>query len=222
MSSFSDSMQKFRDKLGSLGRGSGGGGSGGKSKVDAKAILGWVKGNPVIVASVAVMLAAPVTAWWFSSQLHAEADALTEAHAKELVALERLEKTPVEIALPGREPLSQTGVVTPKMVASYENLTGKLRADALAVQQAALKHNQKDRTALPADIRITPSNVNTIAGAVHRGLMASMQETLLAARAGTPPDYDRVVDQVQRRQDQFIFGEKKHDRKSLSAEETAK
>lgn len=224
MSSFSDSIQKFRDKLGSLGKSGGGGGgsSGGKSKVDAKVVLAWVKGNPVIVASIAVMIAAPVAAWWFSSQMHADADALTAEHAKELAALERLEKTPVEISLPGRDVLSQSGVVTPRMVAEYENLTGKLRADAIAVQRAALKHNQKNRTQLPSDIRITPSNVNTIAGTVHRALMASMQETLNSARAGTPPDYDRILDQVQRRQDQFIFGEKKQDRKSLSVDELAK
>jgi hypothetical protein len=224
VSSLGDSIQKFRDKLGSLGkRGGGGDGAGaGKAKFDAKAAIVWVKRNPVIVASVAVMIAAPVAAWWFSSELHAEADKQTAAHAAELSALEKLEKTQVEIALPGQDPLSQTGVVTPRLVAAYESLTGRLRADALAVQRAALKHNQKDRTALPTSIHISPANINTIAESVHTALMTSMQATLAAARAGSPPSEESTADQVQRRHDQFIAGEKKADRKSLTAEELSK
>lgn len=228
MSSFGDSVQKLRDKLGSLGKRGGGssggesGGSGGKAKFDAKAAVAWCKGNPVIVASLAVMVAAPVAAWWFSSELHAEADLKTEEHAKELAALERLEKTQVEIALPGREPLSQTGVVTPKMVAAFETLTGRLREDAVAVQRAAVRHNQKERTKLLADIHVRANNINTIAETVHRALMDSMAATLAAARAGQPPEFDRVVDQVQRRQDQFIFGEKKTKRSELSPDEVSK
>lgn len=226
MSSLGDSIQKMRDKLGALGkRGGGGGGDGSapaKTKFDAKVAVQWVKRNPVIVASVAIMVAAPVAAWWFSSELHAEADKQTAAHAAELAALERLEKTQVEIALPGQDPLNQTGVVTPRLVASYESLTGRLRADAIAVQQAALKHNQKDRKALPTNIHISPANINTIAESVHTALMSSMQATLAAARAGSPPSEESTADQVQRRHDQFIAGEKKADRKSLTAEELAK
>lgn len=223
MSSFGDSIQKLRDKLGSIGKkGGDGGSSGGGSKFDAKKTMAWLKRNPLIVASVAVMVLAPAAAWWFSSQMHAENDKQTEDRAKEMVSLEKLEKTSVEIALPGREPSQQIGVVTPKMVAAYEELTRKLREDAVAVQKTALIKNQKQRTKLTADISVRPSNVNTVAETVLNTLRKSVEDALVAARAGVPPDEDKVIDQVQRRQDQFISGEKKTDRKSLTAEELDK
>jgi hypothetical protein len=223
VSSFGDSIQKFRDKLGSIGKkGGDGGSSGGGAKFDAKKTMAWLKRNPLIVASVAVMVLAPATAWWFSSQMHADHDKQTEERAKEMASLEKLEKTQVEIALPGREPSQQTGVVTPKMVAAYEELTRKLREDAVAVQKTALIKNQKARTKLTADIAVRPNNVNTVAETVLNTLRKSVEDALVAARAGIPPDEDKVIDQVQRRQDQFISGEKKTDRKSLTAEELDK
>ena len=66
MSSLGEQIQNLREKLQSLGKkGGGGGGEGGGSagaKFDPKQALAWVKSNPVIVASVAVMIIAPATA----------------------------------------------------------------------------------------------------------------------------------------------------------------
>jgi hypothetical protein len=222
VSSIGDSIQKLRDKLGSMGKRGGGDSSSGGSKMDAKKVMSWVKTNPVIVASIAVMVLAPAAAWWFSSDLHAAADEQTAARAKEMASLESLEKTAVEIALPGQAPSEQSGVVTPKMVAAYEELTKKLREDAVAVQRAALKHNQKQRTQLATDISVRPDNVNVVAEAVLSTLRQSVEAALVAAKAGAPPDDLRVIDLVQRRQDQFIAGEKKLDRKSLTSEELTK
>ena len=65
MSSLGEQIQNLREKLQSLGKKGGGGGDAGGSggaKFDPKAALAWVKSNPVIVASVAVMVIAPATA----------------------------------------------------------------------------------------------------------------------------------------------------------------
>lgn len=225
MSSLSDSIQKLRDKLNALGKRGGGGGDGERKSsgggFDAKKAIAWGKQNPIIVISVAVMVLAPSASWWFSSQRHEEADRKTAERAKEMVALESLGRTEVEVALPGQEPWRGTGVVTPKVVADYEALTRRQREDAVAVQRAALKHNQKGRTRLATDIRVTPNNSSTIAEDVFLALRRGMEQTLQQARVGMPPDPESVLGQVQRRQDQFIAGLKKTDRKSLTPEEQA-
>lgn len=222
MSSLGESIQKFREKLQSIGKkgGDSGGSSGGSAgKFDAKAAVAWAKSNPAIVASVAVMLLAPAAAWWFASDMHAEADKAAEARAKEMDALEKLEKTPVEIALPGRAPEQQTGVVTPKMVAAYEELAGKLRADSVQVQKAAVERNRAGRTKLLAGVDVTKENALELADHVFDAIQAHEKELFAELRVGGPVPDASLAEQLQRRQDQFIAGEKKTDRKSLNEEQ---
>jgi hypothetical protein len=226
VSSLGESIQKFREKLQSLGKkgGSAGGESAGAAggKFDAKIALAWVKANPVIVASLAVMLVVPGVAWWFASDIHAEADKAAEARAKEMDALEKLEKTPVEIALPGRAPEQQTGVVTTKMVSAYEEMAGKLRADSLQVQKAAVEHNRAGRTQLLAPVVVTDKNANLIADEVFDAIEAHEKAMLAELRVGGPVPDASLAEQLQRRQDQFIAGEKKTDRKSLNEEQVGR
>ena len=221
MSSLGESIQKFREKLQSLGKkgGEGGGGGGGGGKFDAKAAVAWAKANPAIVASVAVMLLAPAVAWWFASDMHAAADKAAEARVKEMDALEKLEKTPVEIALPGRAPEQQTGVVTPKMVAAYEELAGKLRADSVQVQKAAVEHNRAGRTKLLANVDVTKENALELADHVFDAIEAHEKAMFAELRIGGPVPDASLAEQLQRRQDQFIAGEKKTSRASLNEEQ---
>ncbi len=225
MSSLGEQIQNLREKLQSLGKKGGGGGDAGGSggaKFDPKAALAWVKSNPVIVASVAVMVIAPATAWWFSSDIHAAEDAAASKRAQELAAIEKFEKTTVEITLPGKAPEQLVGVVNRKTVDQYKDLADKLRGDAMSVQKAAMAHNQAGRDKLFADIRVTRENVNTIAENVFDAVLARGDEDLRKVRAGMPPSDQSLIDQLQRRQDQFIAAERKADRKGLNDEQLAR
>lgn len=226
MSSLGEQIQNLREKLQSLGKkGGGGGGEGGGSagaKFDPKQALAWVKSNPVIVASVAVMIIAPATAWWFASDIHAAEDAAASKRAQELAAIEKFEKTTVELTLPGKAPEQLVGVVNRKTVDKYKELADRLRGDAMSVQKSAMAHNQAGRNALFADIRVTRANVNTIAEKVFDAVIARGEEDLKKARAGMPPSDQSLIDQLQRRQDQFIAAERKADRKGLNDEQLAR
>lgn len=227
MSSLTDSWQKMRERMGGIGRKSGGGEGGDGapsqgSKFDAKAAIGWVKRNPAIVASLGVLILAPVVAWWFASDLHAAADELSNKRATEMAELEKLEKSSVEIVLPGKAPEAQTGVVTPKMVAAYEELAGKLRTDAMEVQRQALKHNQGDRNALIAPVKVEKGNQLLIADEVFNACYAHLGALMDQLKVGAAPSEQGLADQLQRRQDQFIAGERKSDRKSLNDEQLAR
>ena len=221
MSSFGESIQQLRSKLQSLGKRGGGGGSGGSSapKVDAKAMLAWAKSNPVIVASVAVMVIAPAAAWWFASDMHAAADEAASKRAQEFAALDKLEKSSVEIALPGRAPEQRTGVISARTVRAYQELAERFRGDAVELQSVALERNRRSRDSLFVDITVTRANNNTVAETVHGKVIERADATLRRLRAGSPPDEQSVVDQLQRTQDQFIAREQKPDRKSLGADE---
>ena len=225
MSSLTDSIQKLRDSLSKLGKrgGSSEGGSEGSGgaggKFDPKAALAWVKTHPVIVASVAAMLVAPVAAWWFASDIHAANDEAASKRAQEMAALEKLEKTTVEISLPGVAKEQKVGVVNEKAVNAYKQLAEKLHGDSVAIQRAALAHNQGSRKALFADIRRTASNTNTIAETVFDAVRDHAAAVLKDVRGGMPPSDESLTDQLQRRQDQFIATLRKADRKSLSDDE---
>ena len=224
MSSLGESIQKLREQLSGLTKRSGGGSSSpapaGGSKFDAKAVTAWVKANPVIVVSVAVMVAAPAITWWFSSGMHAAADAETSKRAQEFAALEKLEKSTIDISLPGKAPEQRTGLIGDKTVAAYKELATRLRSDAMTMQATAVGHNQRGRDKLFVDIRVTRENNNTIAETVHSAVVARMAADLKRLRAGAPPAEPLVVEQLQRAQDQFIARERKPDRKSLDDAQT--
>jgi hypothetical protein len=221
--SLKDSIEKLRGSLsGLLKRGgsdeaSASPGSGGK--FDPKLVLAWVKTHPVIVASVAVMLLVPVTAWWFASDIHAASDEAASKRAQEMAALEKLEKSTVEISLPGVAKEQKVGVVNEKAVKAYEQLAQKLHGDAVAIQRAALDHNQGSRKSLFVDITRTAGNTNTIAETVFDAVRAQAAGVLKEVRAGMPPSDESLTEQLQRRQDQFIATLRKADRKSLSEDE---
>jgi hypothetical protein len=91
--------------------------------------------------------------------------------------------------------------------------------DSVAIQRAALEHNQGSRNALFADIKRTAGNTNTIAETVFDAVHAHAAAVLKDVRAGMPPSDESLTEQLQRRQDQFIATLRKADRKSLSEEE---
>lgn len=221
MSSISDAIQKVRDSLSSLGKRGGGSSSEGSSgsKFDPKAALTWVKSHPVIVVSLAVMVVAPGIAWWFSSDIYAARDAAATKRVQEMAALEKFEKSSVEIALPGVAAEQKVGVLNENTVSAYKKLAGRLRADAQAIQKAALAHNQQDRAKLVKDVTVTRENVNLIAEEVFDAVQARAATDLKESRAGKPPSDQSLLDQLQRRQDQFIAAERKADRKSLNEEQ---
>lgn len=223
MSSIGASLQKLRESLGSLGKRGGGSSEGapttGGGKFDPKAALAWVKSHPVIVAAVAVMLLAPVAAWWFAGEIHAANDEAAAKRGQEMAALEKLEKTSIEITLPGQAPEQKVGVVNQKTVDAYRRLADRLRGDAQSIQKAALARNQADRTRLVKPVAVTKENVNLIAEEVFDAVWKQAAADLKEARAGMPPSDQSLVDQLQRRQDQFVAAERKADRKSLNDEQ---
>ena len=223
MSALADSIQKVRDSISKLGKrggsAEGGGSEGAGGKFDPKAALAWIKTHPLIVAAVAVMVLAPVTAWWFASDIHSANDEAANKRAQEMASLEKLEKTSVEISLPGVAKEQKVGVVNEKAVEAYKQLAQKLSGDALAIQRASLDHNRGTRNALFVDIKRTASNTNTIAETVFDAVRAHAEGVLKEVHAGVPPTDESLTDQLQRRQDQFIATLRKAERKALSDDE---
>lgn len=222
MSSLTESFNKLRASLQSIGKKGGGDGDAGASsggKFDPKALLAWVKAHPAIVASLAAMVLAPAAAWWFASGIHEAADAAAAARAQKHGALEKYEKSTVDISLPGKAPEQLTGVVNQTTVTQYRELADRLQNDAKEIQRAALERNQRDRRSLIADVKVTPENSNTIADRVYGAVVAQAEKDLKRVRAGMPPSDEGLLDQLQRAQDQFIATERKPDRKSLNADQ---
>ncbi len=220
MSQISEAIQNLRDKLGSFGKKGGGGGESEKSGgFDAKKALAWIKANPVSVASIGVMLVVPAVAWWVAGDIKAERVRLAESRAQEWANLEKLEKASIEITLPGRAAESMTGTVSSKSVNAYKALAARLKSDAVSAQQRAREINQGGRTKLIADVRVTKDNSSVIAEEVFDAVRARAAAVLKELKVLAPPGDDRLIDDLQRRQDAFIAAERKTDRKSLDADQ---
>ena len=221
MSQITEAIQNLREKLGSLGKkGGGGGGDSEKSGgFDAKKVLAWIKANPVSVAAIGVMLVVPAAAWWVASDVKAERVRLAESRAQEWANLEKLEKASIEITLPGRAAEAMTGTVSSKSVNAYKALASRLKSDAVSAQQRAREINQGGRTKLIADVRVTKDNSSVIAEEVFDAVRARAAAVLKELKVLAPPGDDRLIDDLQRRQDAFIAAERKTDRKSLDADQ---
>jgi hypothetical protein len=219
MSQISEAIQNLRDKLGSLGKKGGGGDSGKSGGFDAKKVLAWIKSNPVSVASIGVMVVVPVAAWWVAGDIKAERVRLAESRAQEWANLEKLEKASIEITLPGRAAEAMTGTVSSKSVNAYKALAARLKSDAVSAQQRAREINQGGRTKLIADVRVTKDNSSVIAEEVFDAVRARATAVLKELKVLAPPGDDRLIDDLQRRQDAFIAAERKTDRKSLDADQ---
>lgn len=187
-------------------------------------VVDWIKGNVAIVVCGAVIVLVLVLAPWFSSSMEAGVRDAAEERARKVSEIAGFERSPVTLEVPGRAPLSGSGVVNAALLEQYRDASSRLQADAEAVRTVAVQHNRKGRGVVSDEAFPQPprSRRETIQFDVHERIVEAYESLLDRVRAGGPPAEDSVAAEIQRREMQFINNTlRKQDRKDLDAREEA-
>jgi hypothetical protein len=171
-----------------------------------KPVLEWVKSNVLIVVFAAVAIASLGLGWWFSSSLNASVRSEASARAAKLNELAALERSTVTLNLPGREPKTSSVVINQQILDQYREISEKLRADADRVRARALEINRAGHGLIAEGVFPEPraTERETVPFRLHRALLEAYDRLLAEVNAGMPPAPDRVVEDLQRREMQFI------------------
>ncbi|MGA1017865.1 MAG: hypothetical protein ACO3YY_07780 [Phycisphaerales bacterium] len=187
-------------------------------------VVDWIKSNVAIVVCGVVILLVLVLAPWFSSSLEAGVRESAEQRARQVSEIAGFERSPVSLDVPGRAPISGSGVVNAALLEQYRNAAARLQSDAEAVRAVAVEHNRKGRGVVSAEAFPRPprSQRETIQFDVYDRVVEAYEDLLDRVRAGSPPEEDTVVAELQRREMQFINNTlRKQTRKDLDAREEA-
>jgi len=185
-------------------------------------VLPWIKSNVTIVVFALLIVAALILGPILSGKWNASVRGEAEERAKKLSLLDSLERTTVNLNVPGKAPVTLTTVVNPYLLREYERLTAELRADATAVRELAVTHNRKGRGALIPRIfpEMPPSERDTLPNEMYQTTLRAYRELLVDLRAGMPPAADAVRTSLESREEQYIFNTlRKQARKDLDANE---
>lgn len=171
-----------------------------------KPVLEWVKSNVLVVVFAAVAIAALGLGWWFSSSLNDSVRAEATARAARINELGALERSSVTLNLPGQEPKTSSVVINQQILDQYWEISEKLKSDADRVRARALEINRAGH-GLVADGVFPEPQANereTVPFRLHRALLEAYDRLLAEVNAGMPPAADRVIEDLQRREIQFI------------------
>lgn len=185
-------------------------------------VLHWVKSNLAIVILAVVMVVAVVIAFIFSGSWNASIQTDAEDRARKLPEITQLQKTPVNLVIPGKPPQELTTTINPALLREYERLTGELRDDAAKVRELAVVHNRKGRGVLiPRLFPDMPAvEKDTLPAEMHDQTVAAYAALLTSINAGSPPPADSIATKLIDREEQYISGTlRKKDRKDLDAQE---
>src|SRR5688572_26058344 len=103
-------------------------------------VVDWVKANVWIVVFIALMVAALITLPLLAGGMNEQVRKEVEDRARSGSDLQQLERTELG---PG-----QAGIVNEQFIEQYGRVARSISEDARAVQDAAIKHNRKDRNVL--------------------------------------------------------------------------
>lgn len=168
-------------------------------------VLEWVKLNVLIVVFIALMIAALIALPLLAGGMNEKVRDRVEQRARAANDLAQLERT--ELA-PG-----QTGIVNERFIDRYSRMATSISEDARAVQDAAIKHNRKDRGVLLASVfpEPPPAQAEVLPKHFHEALEAAYRQLLADIKAGSPPGLESLRDELERTRQQFLNQDLKKD-----------
>ncbi len=185
-------------------------------------VLNWIKANVFIVVFGAVMVAALVAGPLVSSRLNDSVLAEASSRAGKSTNLTSLEKTQLQLPVPGGATIEHTSVINPALIEEYRKAVERLSSDSKLIREMAVNFNSKNRSVLldslfpkpPADQRETiPFE---FVKRVHDAYAALLRDV----GAGMPPTESELAEDLGRREAQYISTiVKKQNRSQLDAEE---
>jgi hypothetical protein len=172
------------------------------------AVLNWIKSNIYTVICVVIIIAAPVALWIVSGKMNASVRTDAQARAGKIAELNRLEKTKVELDIPGPDnpKINATIPVNRRFLDRYEQVVNEIAEDARQIQAKVVEMNSKDRgVLLPELFPKAPAHLReTLPSQMYRSLVAAHEQLLKAAEAGAPPSMDEAYQDLDAARDRYM------------------
>jgi hypothetical protein len=160
-------------------------------------VLNWVKSNVYTVVFVAIMIVAPVALWIVSGRMNASVRSDLEARAAKISELDRLEKTKVDLAIPGPDNprVDATIPVNRRFLERYQEVVDKISQDAEQIKDQVVQMNRKGRGVLLDELFPDPPSHlrETLPGQMYRRLLSAHEQLLKDCEAGAPPSVEDMV-----------------------------
>jgi hypothetical protein len=171
-------------------------------------VMTWIKSNLYTVIFVAIMIVAPVGLWVVAGRMNAGVRADAQARAGKLSELSRLEKTNVELNVPGPDnpKVSATIPVNRRFLDRYEEVVKEIRTDADAIRAEAVQMNRQGRGVLLPDLFPSPPPElrETLPGQMYRKLVAAYERLLADCEAGAPPSTEDMRADLLSARDRYL------------------
>jgi hypothetical protein len=160
------------------------------------AVLSWIKSNVYTVVFLAIMIATPVALWIVSGRMNAAVRSDVEARAAKISELSRLEKTGVELNVPGPDypRVSATIPVNRQFLDRYQEVVSKITADAGEIRSRVVQMNCQGRGVLLEELFPEPPSHlrETLPGQMYRRLISAYEQLLKDCEAGAPPSAETM------------------------------
>jgi hypothetical protein len=169
-------------------------------------VLNWIKSNVYTVVFLAVMIVAPVGLWVVAGRMNAAVRSDAQKRASQLSEMSRLEKTNVELNIPGNPRVSATIPVNRQFLDRYEEVVNAIADDAKQIREEAVRMNQQGRGVLLPDLFPSPPPqlLETLPGQMYRRLIAAYEQLLKDCEAGAPPSPDDMRQDLESARDRYL------------------
>ncbi|MHC4129307.1 MAG: hypothetical protein ACYTE6_03970 [Planctomycetota bacterium] len=170
-------------------------------------VLNWIKSNVYTVVFLAIMVVAPVALWVVSGRMNAAVRADVQARAGKISELDRLEKTNVELSIPGPDnpKVSATIPVNRRFLDRYQEVVDKISQDAEQIRARVVQMNCKGRGVLLDELFPDPPSHlrETLPGQMYRALLSAHEQLLKDCEAGAPPSVEDMVIDLEAARDRY-------------------
>jgi len=171
-------------------------------------VLNWIKTNVYTVIFLAIMIVAPVAMWIVAGRMNAAVRSDVQARAGRISELDRLEKTSVELSIPGPDnpKVSATIPVNRRFLDRYQEVVEKISQDAEQIRAKVVQMNCKGRGVLLDELfPAPPSHLReTLPGQMYRALLSAHEQLLKDCEAGAPPPMDDMLVDLEAASDRYM------------------
>lgn len=171
-----------------------------------KGIAIWVKAHMLLVILALVSAASVAGALLYSGEMVAEIESSAGDHKSKLDKLRQLESTSVTITIPGNAPITQSAVVTRKLVDAVKERMGEGGSDSGAMRKSAVEHNKGSHSQV-VNLRVPSSDPRS--QEIHLDFMTELrkryEELVSTELSGNAPLAEEdVMVKLQRSRAKFV------------------
>jgi hypothetical protein len=175
-----------------------------KLEVDPQQIIAWMKSNIILVVLLIACIGAGIGLPMFAASWSEEVQQSLEKRTQDFTEIDNLFKSRVK---PPSGGAAKQVVINRELVDQYREITNMLRDDAQRVVAQAKQHNQKESTAMFAELfsdEVTLAQLETLPQQFYAQLEVNYLDLLSTLNAGSPLTTESLVQVLEESRVRFM------------------